>query len=466
VRDVEAGVDRLSPQGAEQGDTTTEPSIAVNPSNPKNAVTCYQEGRVDGGGDEDNGCATTFDGGKTWRLVDLPGITPDAGDGPFDRASDAVVAFGPDNVVYANSLAFEDTGNALRSAIVTNVSHDGGKTWSEPYTAIDDQGGGLNDKNWIGVDLGEGDGHHYGRVYLVWDRVAPVLVSYSDDEGVTWTPPNVVYSGQGIGSLPLIMPNGDLSVVFSTFTDPIPPTTDPESEGTDPDKMVIATAVGAGRLPTGAPLDFAPPTTIHNYNGNDVRGQRAGPDVPTAAVDDESGRIYVSWSEGRYRTKKRVNATNDVVVTSSDDGGVTWTPLKKVNPGTGHGRDNHYNSMIAVGPKGVLRVAYLQRREETTFSDSSNFVDTYFQESRDGGQTFTPPLRVNTIRADVRFAAFSRDGAFFGDYNQMAVAGSWTYIARCVSYKPNPAAPAAFPPKVHHQRTFVAVVDSDAKAGP
>jgi len=73
-----------------QPDTTIEPSIAVNPADPLNAVTAFQEDRVDVGGDAGNGYATTFDGGKTWVHGYLPGLTTRTG-GTFDRASDAVV---------------------------------------------------------------------------------------------------------------------------------------------------------------------------------------------------------------------------------------------------------------------------------------------------------------------------------------------------------------------------------------
>src|SRR4051812_11863515 len=131
-----------------QPDTQIEPSIAVNPSNPLNAVAAYQEGRIDSGGDATNGFATTFDGGATWIHGELPGLTTygrgtalDQG-GHFERGSDAVVAFGPNNTVYANSLIFNNgqatdfaegvAGGGLRSAIAINVSYNGGRTWSPP----------------------------------------------------------------------------------------------------------------------------------------------------------------------------------------------------------------------------------------------------------------------------------------------------------------------------------------------
>ena len=80
--------------------------------------------------------------------------------------------------------------------------------------------------------------------------------------------------------------------------------------------------------------------------------------------------------------------------------------------------------------------------------------------TEDIGKTFSTPLRVNrSVRADARFAAFSRNGAMWGDYNQLAVAKDGTvYISRCESYSTVKGEDADFPPTVHHQRTWVAAV--------
>src|SRR4051812_457043 len=275
LRDAEAGRQSAVINGkAVQPDTTTEPSIAVNPANPKNVVAGYQMGRVDGGGDASNGYATTFDGGKTWKYGTVPGLTLRNG-GDFDRASDAVVAFGPNNTVYYSSLVFNDgsgeSGDSLRSAIVNSTSHDGGKTWDKPTVVIDDSGGGLNDKNWEVVDNGTGAGHHTGRLYVVWDRVAPMLVSYSDDQGKTFSPPSLVYAGQGIGAIPLVLKDGSLGVVFSTDVAPVPPAhPDPGGELAEPipgiSKLVMAGAHEARALPRPAPLGFTPPTGVGGFN--------------------------------------------------------------------------------------------------------------------------------------------------------------------------------------------------------
>lgn len=106
----------------------------------------------------------------------------------------------------------------------------------------------------------------------------------------------------------------------------------------------------------------------------------------------------------------------------------------------------------------MLRIAYRVRQEAAAVQDFSPYVDTYFQRSLDGGATFSGPLRVNRVRTNVNFAAFSRNGAFLGDYNQTASAGKRTYVVRCEAYPLSAGEPATFPPTVYHQRTWVAVL--------
>jgi len=476
VRDVEAGHDTLNKhRGPEQPDTAIEPSIAVNPKNPLNAVAVYQIGRVDGGGDADNGFATTFDGGATWITGSLPGLTRNVG-GDFDRASDAVVAFGPDGTVYADSLVFDDvTGNGLRSGLANNVSHDGGRTWGPPIVLQDDQGLGLNDKNWIVVDQSDAPGHHQGRVYVVWDRVAPVLVNYSDDQGQTWLPVfSVIYPGQGIGSIPLVLPDGSLAVVFDTAPALLPPLHPSASDDiaslsdTGAGSIVMSVAPLAGSTPTGVPLVFLPPVTVAAYKNNPVRVQRAAT-LPMADVDPATGRVYVVWEDARFRQ----DLANDIVISSSTDH-ITFTPPAKVNPGGDNDNVDHWNATVAVGSGGSVQVAYRQRQEAKDEKNFSPFVDTEYQQSADQGVSFTKPLQVNEIRTNVVYAAFSRHGAFLGDYNQVATGGPLTYIVRDEAYATRALATAAaaagkpttldFKIGHQHQTTWVAVVQSAGAA--
>jgi hypothetical protein len=459
-----------------QLDTEIEPSISANPENPLNAVTVFQSGRRDDGGDADNGYATTFDAGKTWTHGLMPGLTKGVG-GEWERASDPVVAFGPHNVVYVNSLVFNiDADNGLRSGLAVNVSHDGGRTWGAPVFFQDDMIGGLNDKNWMSVDLGTGAGHHPGRVYVVWDRAAPVTVAYSDDEGVTWqTSPTdigyIVYPGQGIGALPLVLNDGSLGVLFQTDASPTPilhpnPIEQPFDLVPGQVSMVFAVSPLAGSLPTGAPLVFTPPVGVALDEANSVRQQRACEGIPAATVDRISGIIYVVWTDGRLRTDN----VNDVLLVRSEDNGLTWTSPTRVNGGPADDYLDHWCGAVDVGPAGDVRVSYRTRREAASAKpDGSSFSDrvgTEYVASYDHGDTFTAPVSATTVVSDMHFAAQSRGGAFLGDYSGVAAAGPYTYVVHIEPMRINAAEPKTFPPRYHHQRAWVAVMGPPEPAAP
>ena len=443
VHDVKSGAyklgnttgDNSDMQNLVQPDTQAEPSIAVNPQNPLNVVAAYQEGRRANGGDATNGYATSFDGGATWQSGELPKLTTQiTPQGTFERASDAVVAFGPDNVVYANSLVFDqDTSNGLRSGMAVNVSKDGGKTWSDPVIFQDDQLGGTNDKNWIVVDQSDAPGHHKGRVYVIWDRVAPVVYQYCDkdcDQKANWLPTfdtlsPVVFPGQGIGAYPVIMDNGGLGIVISTLSAGVETSPDEPDEGAD--NQVFISSPTAGTTPYPAPLQFLPPVQIATNQSNPIVAQRASDGLPAAAADPSRGTLFAVWDDGRFRS----DGVNDAVISRSTDNGQTWSSPARVNQGPKDDHVNHYNVTVAVGEDGKLYVDYRVRDQSGApplFSPPR--IDTYHQQSSDAGRTWTAPLLVDSVASNPLYGAFSRDGTFEGDYDQTATSGGYTYVTR------------------------------------
>lgn len=497
LRDVRASVADIPlkhvrfPIGADdpQPDTETEPSIAVNPADPRNAVTVFQEDRVDAGGDAGNGFATTFDGGRSWIHGYLPGLSRATG-GTFDRASDAVVTFGRDPnhpsryLVYANSLVFDDGSgpdrDTSRSGMAVNVSKDGGRTWSKAVVLEQDGLAGLNDKNWLVADNGTGAGHATGRVYVVWDRIAPLVYSYCDrdcDKLASWTSSNAggsafyVYDPMpGIGSIPLVLPDGSLGVVFEgdfggTPSIPTSPTDQPELAVAG-SQLMYAEAPGAGSVPWPAPLPFPQVATgIAANNGRAIVEQRAG-SLPAAAVDPKTGQIYVAWEDSRFRS----DGLNDIVFSTSTDG-VTWSSPKRVDPGTKHDYVDHWNAMIDVDAHGGVHIGYQQRLQKPGRPTGrsglglSPYIDTYYQESSNHGRSWSSPLKVNRVRSDVGYAAFSRQGAFLGDYNQVAAASNgWVYLTHNVAMaarKGEPCNCSFVRGNGHqHQYTYVAVIRS------
>lgn len=131
-------------------DTVVEPDIAVNPTNGANAVAVAHDSRYPDGGAVAMSAAWTKDAGRHWRHAPVPDVTTATG-GRFDRASDPVVAFGPNGTAYLSILAIDV--NTCDSAVLVLRSGSGGKTWSGPFVAqISHTRTYSDDKNWLVVD--------------------------------------------------------------------------------------------------------------------------------------------------------------------------------------------------------------------------------------------------------------------------------------------------------------------------
>ena len=517
LRDGQASIDLLTgepgacpatnpPDGCFQGDTQSEPSIAVDPVNRDHAVAVFHVGRANDGGAAADGYAVTFDQGRTWTQGLFPGLTSATG-GALQRVSDPRVAFGPDgHHVYATAQPYNNDLVPAASSVVSMTSGDGGLTWATPVTVVIDSfsqnvpqsdayllNHGFDQPDLV-VDLGTGAGHHQGRIYLTWVRltlVDLVYAAYSDDGGATWVKGA---GGQGFvvnaGSVPLyprpaVLPGGDLAVMDwnanpygapapTYFGAPGPVQGDPmmTSVSNQTGGYQLYIAAGAGGVSGLSPLVFsAVARNVAYLANNTLRGQRSAEKQPLFSVDPRTGRFFAAWTDARFRT----DGGNDILLTYSDDQGVTWHFPQRVNPGSAGDNLNHWCAMIDAGADGVLRLGYRQRHEAlrpaADFSNFSPSVDTYYLESHDGGATFSLPLKVSSNVSDIRFGAFDggqtnvgQGGVFLGDYDALASRDGITYVVRSEPVRAAPTEAATFPPARHHQRTWVAVVGALAES--
>jgi hypothetical protein len=503
IRDGQAGFDHATPLVTPpvyppyESDTAVEPSIASNPANALNAVAVYQQGRDPNGGSADIGFATTTDGGQHWVSGNLPGVTDVVTPGVvYNHASDPVVTFGPNNLVYANYLELNESldaqGTVNGAGLGVSVSKDGGLTWGTPVVMQLNNAqevqeiGFFDDKNWITVDNSNAAGHHLGRVYVVWDIQEIALYAYCDpdragaltpgcDQLSNWTTSDPVgitnsgfysaYPSPAIGSYPIILQSGALMDIFN-------------DEGASPCTLsstpffgeVTSTTPG-GDVVWPAPLTFpACDTQVAADDANGVPLQRAGPDLPTAAIDPVSGRVAIGWAGGSSRSDGR---NDPEVAISTDNTGSSWGSPIRIDQGAPTGDYvDRYNTMIGFGPDGSLRAGYRQRQEAASAASMSPIVDTYYQVSYDFGSSWSTPLKVDTQNTDVGWCAFSRGGCFLGDYNELAPAGPDTYIVREEAFADpsdpsetpfNTGSPPCFCPTGYtgqgtHQTTWVALV--------
>jgi hypothetical protein len=192
-----------TPVGVDPNIEENEPSITVNPPNPKLVVAAFHAigtGR----------CAVyrSTDGGLTWSFVTfLPLLFP------TDFCSDPVVRYSPNGgIVYAVYMSIRDVDPGepvvLESDIVVCRSTNNGQSWcTTPVVAIPGGPDRFPDKPWIDVHRFFPDSNTNNRVYVTATVFTPsgpqIEFSRSTNGGLAWSTPAVLASGPVQGSRPI-----------------------------------------------------------------------------------------------------------------------------------------------------------------------------------------------------------------------------------------------------------------------
>ena len=380
--------EELTTSGTVALDSQTEPMVSINQSNRANVVGMWQEDRWTSGGSRNLVLGTSFDGGRTWTNSALQGVSILA-DGEFQRVTDPWVDFGPSNRAYAFSLGFDDTGPD--NGLFVSTSTDGGATWGPPVPVIiDRQFEFFNDKNALAVD-DWGSSPNRGNVYLAWDRLiedplgkpvvgtftGPAMFSRSTDGGASFSEPQVVFetgnNKQTIGNVPVAFPNGHVAVLGTYF--------DNASLKKNSQSLWMTLSKDGGQT-------FTAPRLVMDMQSLPVPGLRTGDTVPAFAVAAD-GTLYATWQDVRFSNGKRT----DVLVTSSRDEGQTWSTPLKAND-TPAGAQDAFTPAIAVDTRGRVGILYYDLRDDTSTKDGSFLTAEWLTTSTDGGRTWSASQRV------------------------------------------------------------------------
>jgi len=358
--DVQLSIDVPS-----QGKTAdrVEPTIAVNPTDPRTLVAGYHLRDVRS--PNDHGChlVHTADAGVTWTA---------SGPVPLATSRDACVdsslaADASGNFYYA--FLDEQIDTAFGRGFIPHIdlrvakSTDGGRTfptWSIA-AAGDPNAFVFVDKPYMAVDA-RPRSPFTGTIYLAYTLIDSdgfsIRVVASRDGGKTWSAPLDVVSN---------LPGPE----FFYLTGP-------------------------------GPRGSAGPVDDITANSN-----------PTAGIAPD-GTIYVAWadvSEGSCKDTgifvlTCVNA--DVRLSVSRDGGGSWTRPVKVSDETN--ATDQFMPWVAVHPSGLLSLIWEDKR-----LDPDNFnYDIFYTTTRDG-VTFLPNVRVSSATSQV---TTEYNG---GDYSNLAV---------------------------------------------
>ena len=265
-------------------------------------VSAFQVGRVFGGGSSDLGWATSTDGGTTWSHGFLSGLTVNQG-GSDAQVSDAAVAYDAKHGEWMIvGLPIDSSGNA--AGVTVNRSSDG-LTWGSATQAVGFDGQGY-DKQWVVCD-DTSTSPFYGNCYIEVDITSSgnaESMSVSSDGGQTWSALQQPSGGpSGLGGQPLVQPNGNVVVPYST----------------NGSSIAAFTSTDGGASWNGS-------VTIASVNSHGVAGGlRSGDGLPSAEIDS-SGKVYVAWQDCRFRSGC---PANDIVYSTSTNG-TSWTAVTRV----------------------------------------------------------------------------------------------------------------------------------------
>ena len=369
----------------------SETSIAIDPANTESVIAGSNEiQRLP------MRAMYSTDGGTTFTGVDLPLPPPRTNNG-FDFGSDPGIAFDSNgNAYYSYIVVFFSTGGAINGTEMA-VAHsgDGGATWTATYFNPQTGNSQFNDKPMITVDTGSA---HHNRIYVAWDNATGnsssnkngnnVLLSYSDDGGVTFSTPRSVsgpFTGRtgGIGADPYVTADGTVHVAWQDY-----------AHGTIDD----AASTDGGRT-------FSAPHVIASVNGFqfNVAAQASRGALVYPSCGSYATTLYCSYMNGS-------DAATDVYVAKSTDGGVTWTSTAV--PGGG----DQFNQWLAVDPSnGSVNVAYY----DTGTHGATSTLYTLAR-STDGGSNYTASAVANAATDESCCAPSVNLGNQYGDYEGIA----------------------------------------------
>lgn len=421
-----------------------EPTLAVDPTDPDNILIVASDlslQNVKGWDDvyaAVNRLYRSTDGGLSW--VDMGymryGPSPSEIDG-----GDPVVLFALDGTAYFAALVEPprpDGEGRQHRYIYLWRSTDGGATWTRlpaAFTPIVDEEADectSSDKEWLSL------GDEPGELLLTYTSATfqcsleesppianlglqdvtaithiGVFLKRSPDGGETWGPAQEVWSGYGSGAIPKLGPDGTLYITFfATVT---------VSDGLCPSLLGLAST----RMSPGRPLAATVVAVSHDDGATwdyHVEGMcefiaselikpgslGGGTFLPSIAVDAGSGTVVVAFS-----SFQPAQGEFTIEVIRSGDGGESWTSPVDASPGPG---DDYLPAVHAEG--GVVRLLYVAATPD-------GLADTWLRESRDGGQSWSDPVRLSSVSGDL-----TQEG-FIGDYNAVdfvggRVAAVWT----------------------------------------
>jgi len=381
------------------GDAANEPSIAVDPTNPRRMTIGWRQFNSVSSNFRQGGWGYTTDGGMTWRF---PGVL--------------------ENNVFRSDpvLNSTETGTFFYLSLLQSFCDDmwrslnNGQTWTRQQAA----GGALGgDKQWFTIDKTNGTGH--GFMYQIWSTAAACSFGQfnrSTDGGITWQSPLDLPNSPVWGTLD-VASNGNLFIGGAgNFSSPFwcLRSTNAQNPGVTPTFDQVTQVDLGGSLVFGDTI-----------NPGGLGGQSF------LAVDRSGGptnnNIYM------VATVQPNGASNgtDVMFARSTNGGASFSAPMRINDDPVNQNKWHWFGTIGVAPNGRIDVLWLDTRNAANNTDSQLF----YSHSIDGGLSWAPNIPVSA--AFTPFEGYPNQNKI-GDYLTVVSDNAGGNVAYSATFNFNP----------------------------
>ena len=394
-----------------------EEEIVYNPADPNTLVAGQNDSRV---GFNQCGFSFSTNNGRNWgdgippfrsKLNNPAAEEPTPSDpnrhtiggGPgtfhsYDAGSDPALAVDSSGRAFFSCVTFDIASNANMVYVTQSPVGANGSfyfnidTFGRAFVVAEDNNGLVfHDKNFIAADIYPGSPNR-DNVYVTWTvfrfdasgsyQQSPIFGSMSTDHGVHWSTPEDISGTSDTlcffgnffdptlsphkcdfdqGSDPVVLPNGDLEVVFNNGNTPA---------GNPNGQQLSVHCHPTGNSAMGtAHLNCAEPAKV----GDDIIAGEPqcdfgrGPEecIPGAYIrtndfprivsqNTQNNHLYVTWQD--YR-----NGEFDIQMSISTNGGLTWHEVGAVNPDRGL---DHYFPAVEQSPHIGDRVGVSYYRTE------------------------------------------------------------------------------------------------------
>jgi hypothetical protein len=438
----------------------SEPNVAQSPKNPNVLVAASKQYNRDPTSLADYefkiGTYVSFDRGRTWTDLGQTATCPLAeappASWPHNRCypqddPDVDEDVGENYITSDPWVDFDDEGNAYLMVLDSPPFEGGagwgmsfhrwrtpsrgdvgrGRTWSEriaidTYETVEEQATTLDDKNTFAVNNAGRDDDDTGPIVACWGKNFPptetagpqvTVCSRSSDGGVTWRGPVAVSPPEqglviGVHVVPDTRDEDTFYVFWLEYLSGLL-----DGSGTNTVQMSKTTDAGRTWSAATAVQRFEPLPNVF------PRQAFRNLTLPIGAVGPR-GEVYLTYAdynELRAGTPDEDGRQADLKLTTSTDGGESWSAPVRVNQDETNA--DQFQQYLRVTARGQLNVAFFDRRLDAPRPPEhpgNFFIDSWLARSNDGGASWSETRLTHDSWDPGINPPISVSGQFIGDY--------------------------------------------------